>query len=362
MKKIVVFAISMGVALSLLAGCAHRSSSKEQSLTDESKVGVIEQVVTEQSETENHTPQSVSVLMDEKLDENLYIQAELCMPGIILYEYSTELKNFDYDEALEIINANAEGTIGGETGSLSYQRNDMANHLDTYCSYAEEQGMSNDRDLSFMSKAEAVERIQGLMNQFQAGGDLSILSVVAMDQSDFYNVQAAIMSDDDYKGMLAAKGYENDIFEEKLETYRITFQVEVNKIPMYRNVPFLQQTSEQFIAHPVTVNVLISNSGIEMVSMMGMIEPYEEQRTEVAIIGEDGIKKALIKKFGDVLLPVEYKAVNIWMEYFPLLREGSFTQIDLVPVWCIDFEIDGESVEESKYTLRFNAITGEEIS
>jgi len=34
----------------------------------------------------------------------------------------------------------------------------------------------------------------------------------------------------------------------------------------------------------------------------------------------------------------------------------------LIPVWCVEFEVDGQSVEDSRYSIRFNAITGEEIS
>ena len=44
-----------------------------------------------------------------------------------------------------------------------------------------------------------------------------------------------------------------------------------------------------------------------------------------------------------------------------VLREDSFTEINLIPVWCVDFEVDGESVEDSSYTIRFNAITGEAV-
>lgn len=161
---------------------------------------------------------------------------------------------------------------------------------------------------------------------------------------------------------MQSKGYENDAFDESLEVYQFTFQMEENGISMYRNVPYLQQTTDRLVAYPVTVKMLLSNNGIEMISLTGMLEPYDEHWEEAVIIGEDGIKEALLKKFGDVILPVEYKAVNIWMEYFPLLREDSFTEVNLVPVWCVDFEIDGESVEDSGYTIRFNAVTGEEIS
>ena len=47
------------------------------------------------------------------------------------------------------------------------------------------------------------------------------------------------------------------------------FRMNVNGIPVYRNEPNLRQTSERFLAYPVTVTALISNNGIEMISMMG---------------------------------------------------------------------------------------------
>ena len=185
--------------------------------------------------------------------------------------------------------------------------------------------------------------------------------MVAMNQTDFENVKKAIMEDGDYQ-FLSAKGYGSDTFEEGMEVYRIIFRMNVNGIPVYRNEPNLRQTSERFLAYPAAVTVLLSNNGIEMISMMGMFEPYEEHQKEAAIIGEDGIKEAIMKRFGDVILTSEFRAKNIWMEYFPLLREDSFTEMELIPVWCVDFEVDGQSIEDSRYSIRFNAITGEEIS
>ena len=213
-----------------------------------------------------------------------------------------------------------------------------------------------------MSKADAVARVQSFIEMLGVGGEQKALNVAAMDQADFENVKKAIMEEDGYQGVLSAKGYESDTFDEGMEVYRIIFRMDVNGIPVYRNEPGLRGTSERFLAYPATITALLSNNGIEMITMMGMFEPYDGHQKEAAIIGEDGIKEAIIKKFGDVILTSEFRAKNIWMEYFPLLKEDSFTEINLIPVWCVDFEIDGESVEDSRYTIRFNAITGEEIS
>lgn len=369
MKKTVTASMSMFVLLALLGGCANTSQEEVPSVdygSTETGTQMVE--VQDGTNIDVGDAQDTIVFIDEKLDENLFISAELKMPEENLYEYATQLKRFDYDKVQEAIGQNAEGTLvvddGSDEftgGSLTYQRNDISNHLDTYCSYAGEMGLADDRDLSFMSQADAVARIQNMIGMFGVGGELEALDVVAMNQTDFENVKKVIMEDSDYQ-FLSAKGYGSDTFEEGMEVYRIIFRMNVNGIPVYRNEPNLRQTSERFLAYPATVTVLLSNNGIEMISMMGIFEPYEEHQKEVAIIDEDGIKEAIMKKFGDVILTSEFKAKNIWMEYFPLLREDSFTEMDLIPVWCVDFEVDGQSVEDSRYSIRFNAVTGEEIS
>ena len=362
MKKMVIASMSMLVLLTLLGGCANTSQ------------GDVTEADTQMIETQDETninvkdKQDTTTFVDEKLDENLFISAELKLPENNLYEYITQLKSFDYDIVQEAIGQNTEGDLvvddGSDKftgGSLTYQRNDMANHLDTYCSYAGEMGLTDDKDLSFMSQEDAVARLQIVIGMLGVGGEPEALDVVAMNQSDFENVKKAIMEDSDYQ-FLSAKGYGSDTFKEDMEVYKILFRMNVNGIPVYRNEPNLRQTSERFLAYPAIVTALLSNNGIEMITMMGMFEPCEEHQNETAIIGEDGIKEAIMKKFGDVILSSEFRAKNIWMEYFPLLREDSFTEMDLIPVWCVEFEVDGQSVEDSRYSIRFNAITGEEIS
>lgn len=375
MKKIIISSMTMIILFTSLAGCTNTSQVEDKSNIEYYSTSVSTQLDEVQDETILiDEAQAEVIFIDEKLDENLFISAELRMPVKSLYEYSTKLKNFDYDKVQEALWQNAEESkvsidenayIGGDNGCgfLLYQRNDEANHLDTYCFYADDNGLGDDRDLSFMSKEDAVMEIQSLIEQFEVGGELGTPDVIAMDKIDFENVQKAIMDDDEYKGILPAKNYGNDEFDENLEVYRMTFPVEVNGIPAYgRNEPLLQQTRDMIIAQQTGVTVLLSNNGIEMISMMGGLEPYSNQKKEVDIIGKDGIKDAIATKFGDVILTDEYKAVNIWMEYFPLLVDGSFTDVDLIPVWCIDFEINGEMDEDFVYTLRINAITGDEVS
>ena len=369
-NKMIQTVMGMAVLMAVSGGCASAPQGEEQSNAVYGSISTDTQMADVQGEPDIEVGdvQDTAVFIEEKLDENLFISAELNMPESSLYEYATQLKGFDYDKVQEAIGQNPEGTLAVDDGSdefaggsLTYQRNDMASHLDTYCSYGGEMGLTADRDLSFLSREDAVARIQSLIELLGVGGEPEALDVVAMNQADFENVKKAILEDGDYQ-FLSAKGYGSDTFDECLEAYRIIFRMNVNGIPVYRNEPGLRGTSERFLAYPAAITALLSNNGIEMITMMGMIEPYDGYQKEAAIIGEDGIKEAILKKFGDVILSSEFRAKNIWMEYFPLLREGSFTEIDLIPVWCVDFEIDGASIEDSGYTIRFNAVTGEEIS
>ena len=125
MKKMVIASMSMLVLLTLLGGCANTSQ------------GDVTEADTQMIETQDETninvkdKQDTTTFVDEKLDENLFISAELKLPENNLYEYITQLKSFDYDIVQEAIGQNTEGDLvvddGSDKftgGSLTYQRND----------------------------------------------------------------------------------------------------------------------------------------------------------------------------------------------------------------------------------------------
>ena len=146
MKKTVIASMGMLVFLTLSGGCANTSQGEVPGIDDGSTEAYI-QMVEAQDETNMNVgaEQDTITFIDEKLDENLFISAELKMPENNLYEYDTQLKRFDYDSVQEAIltistEQNAEGNLAVDDGSdkftggsLTYQRNDMANRLDTYC-------------------------------------------------------------------------------------------------------------------------------------------------------------------------------------------------------------------------------------
>ena len=356
--KMVSLILTLGITLTHITGCSSDSTSSLTSSESETPTGGYNIIESSQS----IEGQDSTEMIDEQLDDNLYISAEFKMPGASLYKYSTELKNFDYNSALYAIDSDGIGTIGGEAGSLIYVRDDMSNHLDTYCSYAVENNMAENKDLSFLSRANAILTAEEILTQIGVNGDLTNLTIYAFNKDDMENIKAIILTDDDYSGMLSAKNYTSDSFDDNLEVYNMEFTLMVNGIAVFNNKPVLQMTRDILLAQAVNINVLLSNNGVERIMITGAMESFEDSKEQVSIIDEEGIKAALLNEFGNVILPYEYRVRNIWMEYFPLLRDGSFSDIDLIPVWCLDFEVDGKSVEDSQYTLRFNAITGEIVS
>lgn len=135
----------------------------------------------------------------------------------------------------------------------------------------------------------------------------------------------------------------------------------IEDIPVFGpDDPVVQYTGDDsLLAQNMGAKMIISNAGIEELQLEGVLNKWTKSGKKAEIIGYEGIRQALDKKFGNVILTDEYKVSNIWMEYFPLIQSDSFNQVEVIPVWCCDFKINGK---DENYTLRFHAITGEELS
>ena len=133
MKKTVTALAGILVLMTLLDGCARTSQGEIPSIDSDSPKAETQtfEAQDEKNSTAEIVPQDTTVFIDENT-------AELKMPENNLYEYATRLKCFDYDKVQEAIGQNTEGDLavddgndGFTGGSLTYQRNDMASHLDT---------------------------------------------------------------------------------------------------------------------------------------------------------------------------------------------------------------------------------------
>ena len=320
---------------------------------------------------------SPNTKINEKLDDNLLVEAEFQMPEEELFTWSSKLKQFDYDKIQPIFWSDApskeiatdefgmrhykKASLGVDKGSLIYTADDEINYIDTLCYYAKEKDIVPEKDLQFKTRDEAVQEAETLLSKLDIGCELGEPYIIALNSEDLNIVQEKIMSDNEYKDMLSAKNLVNNSFKKDTELYYLEYSFVIGRIPVFgHDDPTVQYTRDiPLLAQNMRAVVMLSKSGIQRVDLQGVLDVLTQNPDKADIIDYKGIKKALDKKFGDVILTDKYKVIKIWMEYFPLIESGSFEQVSVIPVWCLDFQINGETVD---YTLRFNACTGEEIS
>lgn len=324
-----------------------------------------------------NTGQPTDMNIDEEIDVNLYVEAKFHMPEEQIFSYSSELKQFDYDKVQSIIwpdvSANeittdefgmryyGESSFGGENGFLIYRVKDDINYIDTLCSYAKEKRMIPEKDLEFATIEKAKSEVEEFISKFDIGCEMGNPYIITVDSEDLTKVQEAIMKDEEYSDILNRKKLGDNDFGNNTEVYYFEYSFMINNIQVFGHEdPMIQYSGDTpLLAQSMRVKIIMSDAGIQMFSMEGVLDKLTKNHNEAEIIGYEGIKKSLEKKFGDVILTDEYKVTNVWMEYFPLIKSDSFEEVEVIPVWCCDFEINGEVID---YTLRFNAFTGEEIS
>ena len=216
------------------------------------------------------------------------------------------------------------------------------------------------KELSFVSRQEAAGQAEDFLSELDIGCEPSTPQIIALDGNDLNRIQEQIMQDEEYRDILKAKNLGDMSFDEGMEIYFLEYSFTLDDIHVFgKDDPAIQSSGEDpLAAQNMGATFIISRSGMERVFLEGLVAPLPERSDKIDMIDYNGIKEALEKKFGDVILTEEYRITNIWLEYFPLIRKDSFYEVDIVPVWCCDFEIDGES---DAYTLRFHGLTGEEI-
>lgn len=328
--------------------------------------------------------ESTEVTIDETIEEHLFVQTNFQSSSEDLPLYDTELKQFDSQKVASIIWPQAsenkiqkeemddksvtmnyeDGVLAVNSGVLLYRRNNDTSYYDTLLSYASKENRSEEKDLEFMTKEEAQNEVESILSQLEIGGELKTPTIVCASKNDLSSIQDTMRNDEDYSSLFVAKQIDEETFDNTKGFYYFKYDFCINSVPVYAsNAPSVQMMGDMdraLLAYPMQAIVIISEKGIEEIQLMGALEQLDDQSKKFEIIQYEGIREALEKKYGDVILTDDYKVIRIWMEYFPLIKADSFSEVELIPVWCCDFEINGETGLD--YTIRFNAITGEEIS
>lgn len=357
-----------------MVGCSKNVNSIEEKseMTMDDEINIEENSITNQGD------------IQETITENLTVNTKIEIPGKSFATYNTEYKNFDNEKIVELLwpesseeeiqineydGGASEITFQDETvalgaGVMKYDKNDEIKYLSSLASYAEENALLEKKNLSFMKEEEAISNIEAFLSSLELGTSLGKRETFALSKEDMLSIQNAMKSDEDYKSFYESGKFQEQIFDADDEMYYIKYSFSLDGVPVFgEGDPTVQMSGgveQPLLADPMGATFLFSNSGICEIRLTGMVNQLNIETENQEIIRFDGIKKALVKKFGDVILSDNYNLSNMWLEYFPKRKEDSFDKVELIPVWCCKFDINGDINVD--YALRFNAITGEEIS
>lgn len=357
-----------------MVGCSKNVNSIEEKseMTMDDEINIEENSITDQGD------------IQETITENLTVNTKIEIPGKSFATYNTEYKNFDNEKIVELLwpesseeeiqineydGGASEITFQDETvalgaGVMKYDKNDEIKYLSSLASYAEENALLEKKNLSFMKEEEAISNIEAFLSSLELGTSLGERETFALSKEDMLSIQNAMKSDEDYKSFYESGKFQEQIFDADDEMYYIKYSFSLDGVPVFgEGDPTVQMSGgveQPLLADPMGATYLFSNSGICEIRLTGMVNQLNIETENQEIIRFDGIKKALVKKFGDVILSDNYNLSNMWLEYFPKRKEDSFDKVELIPVWCCKFDINGDINVD--YALRFNAITGEEIS
>lgn len=357
-----------------MVGCSKNVNSIEEKseMTMDDEINIEENSITDQGD------------IQETITENLTVNTKIEIPGKSFATYNTEYKNFDNEKIVELLwpesseeeiqineydGGASEITFQDETvalgaGVMKYDKNDEIKYLSSLASYAEENALLEKKNLSFMKEEEAISNIEAFLSSLELGTSLGERETFALSKEDMLSIQNAMKSDEDYKSFYESGKFQEQIFDADDEMYYIKYSFSLDGVPVFgEGDPTVQMSGgveQPLLADPMGATFLFSNSGICEIRLTGMVNQLNIEAENQEIIRFDGIKKALVKKFGDVILSDNYNLSNMWLEYFPKRKEDSFDKVELIPVWCCKFDINGDINVD--YALRFNAITGEEIS
>ena len=225
-----------------------------------------------------------------------------------------------------------------------------------------------EKELSFMSAQEAVQRSRTMLEQLEIGAEFGDAAVYAADGSELLQLQEAMRQDEAFGQMYEIGKMKVTEFDPTEEIYYIEQAFTVEGIPVYgKNAPAFRMmggVDAPMRACKMYAEVLLSDEGVLYAAVSGALEDKMEEAEKSALLGMDGIRNALLKKFGDVILTDVYVVSDIQLEYLPLVDEVYPEQIRVTPVWCCSVRLysEEENLADKRIAFRFDAFTGEEIA
>lgn len=314
------------------------------------------------------------VNINEEIDDNLFIQAEIKIPTREIGIYETELKQFDCDIIKDILFDNPDKVvvsedgryISGESelyasdGCLGYIKSSGIGYIDLLYSYAENKNELNSSELEFETIEEAMDQAEAVLSNLNMGCSHTVPQAYSLSLDELEDLQSEIELDDDYSGMIEAKNLVGKEFGSKSGYYYLEYTFDLEGMNIYGPGDygnFEQGFDDAELAQDMSITIVISENGIEELTISGAVAP-EELIEKDKIIGYEKIKESIIDYYADEILACECSFNCFSLMYMPIIDADSFTSVTLTPVWkCnVVYTIEGEEYENTMY---INAVNGD---
>lgn len=316
MKKRIIIIASI-ICLSL-TGCSNRTDSQNTpETTMDSNISTEEIKKAEQYD------------IKETITDHVTVNAKMVIPNRSYAAYSTKLKSFDAEKTAEMFWPGSskdemqindldgggtvitcqDGEVGLEGGSMIYQKSNDISYLSNLASYGEEKKLCKEKNLSFM-KEEAIKNVDAFLSNLELGADPGEREVSALSKEDMMSIQNVMKKDADYKAFFESGKFQERSFDTDDEFYRIQYSFIKDGLQVFGSAdPTVQMSGgvdQPLLAFPMCADFIVSSSGISEATLQGMVDPADAKTGNQDIIRFDGIKKALINKFGEVIMSDDY--------------------------------------------------------
>lgn len=328
------------------------------------------------------------VHVQEDLMENMSVDASMYVPEGKFTSYKTRLKVFERDEISglfwpeavedEIQETDLDGggfsltyqgeSLGTSHALLRYFKDDNISYILELLAFGEWEGLLQEKDLDFMPLSQAKEEAETLLSCLRIGGDPVLSEAFGVSADELADLYEAMKEDESYRWFFDSGRLADYVFGEKDEGYYLEYTFALDGIPVYgpdsATLRINGGIDTPLPAYQCSASCFITSSGFRHFTLSGAVDGQMEKEEEQELLSYEGVRMAIEKEYGDVILPDEYRLSEIWAEYLPLLDIKTGSEIDLIPVWCCRFELKlngEEAFREVDLTNRFHAFTGEEV-
>ena len=345
-----------------------KSEAAQTELTKSSALSEIKsEAVKEQQKNPSH--------LSEQIEENLMVDADVTEGTGIYNEYKIDVVQLSLEDAkAALLNLTGEtanepecvdenfwmytpdgGYIAEVDGDIYLKKDDKA--ADSMLSIlnvwgAETKEKNPDKELSYMSKQEAVDCVKAFIQTFTQE-ECEAISIYAVDEQEidkFGKQEGETPEKEQYTGGV----------------YWIQMGCRKDGIPVYSAIgeSYANNTMDWEIAKECMIEAVVTKDGLWY---FDMAYPYTVQTGEKQLdilSAKEAVDKALIP-LQNLITDGKTVIDNIYLEYVPIASEELWKPQLLRPYWTIEYTntatVDGNTYT-TKDNIRINAETGENLA